>query len=552
VPDGRTLACLSHQKSDEGLDLALDLYDTASGKSWWHKKDWVVVNSRFFDFETLFRIYLGILSGSGKVFEQLSRVAFSPSGHWVVARSAENVMAMDLNSHATIPVPNSIKELLDHRRFTFLAEDRFVGVAGERGDKSAVVEFPSGRVIYKNLFIGGSDVFPVAHGDYVQMRPIKDNPLGIMDLKQGKIVMAGKRKAIDIWDNEYIAERANGDLQIYDIATTKHIEDTKLPEAPLGILKAAVASPDLRWLAVSETSRGALWDLQTGKRLQHVRGFKAGYFGSDATLYLDFPKFEETERTVAKLSLNANEIRAGDPIDEKAHVVMLGHYLLTTVGKEKSGLDRNVTLELRDYLTGKLLWTKTLSDERPRLFWNSNANRLVFFFPARSRTVQSMVKQDPALANRLASVKERDGVYLAQVYDLETGELRDSVILDTGKNSFRITDFEPSNEYLAVSDDQSRVLVYSTKGEVKGAIAGKHPEISTSSQFVAVRTERRQLSLYDLATLDQRAEYDFSSPVAFSAFSADSKRLLILTADQTVYLFDVSAAVRDMNSVAAK
>jgi WD40 repeat protein len=551
-PDGKTLACLTHQKSDVGLDLALDLYDTSNGASLWHKKDWVVVNRSYFDFSTLLRIYVGIQSGSGKVFEQLSRVAFSPSGHWAVACSPENVMAMDLISHATLPLSRGIKDLLDHRRFTFLADDRFLGVAGQRGDKSAVVEFPSGRVIYKDLFIGGSDVFPVAHGDYVQMRPIKDNPLGVMDLKQGKIVMAGKRKTIDIWDNEYIAERADGNLQLYDMATTKHLEDTKLPQAPLGTLKAAVASPDLRWLAVSETSRGALWDLQTGKRLQHVRGFSAGYFGADATLYLDFPKFEETERTVAKVPLNGNEISSGEPIEEKTRAIMAGPYLLTTIGNEKSGFDRNVTLELRDNLTGKVLWTKTFPDESPKLFIQSKANRLVFFWYGRSKTVQSMVNQDPALAARVASVKERDGVYLARVYDLDTGMLHASIVLDTGKNSFRITHLQVANEYLVVSDDQNRVLMYSAKGEVKGAIAGRHPEISTSSQFMAVRTERRQLSLYDLATLDARAEYDFSSPVAFSAFSADGKRLLVLTADQTVYLFDVSATIRDTNSVAAK
>ncbi len=551
-PDGKTLACLTHQKSDEGLDLALDLYDTASGTSLWHKKDWVIVNGRYFDYSTLLRILVGILSGSGRVFEQLSRVAFSPSGHWVVARSPENLMAMELTSHATLTLPGSVKELLESRRFTFLADDRFIGVAGQHGDKSAVVEFPSGRVIYKDLFLGGSDVFPVAHGDYVQMRPIKDSPLGVMDLKQGKIIMAGKRKTIDIWDTEYIAERTDGNLQVYDMATTKHLEDTKLPEAPLGTLKAALASPDLRWLAVSETSRGALWDLQTGKRLQHVRGFSAGYFGPDATLYLDFPKFEETERTVAKVSLNGNEISSGDPIDEKARAILAGRYMLTTVATEKSGFDRNVTLELHDHLTGKLMWTKTFSDERPKLFINANANRLVFFWNGRSKAVQSMVKQDPALAARIGTVKERDGVYFAQVCELDTGMLRESMVFDTGKNSFRITDLNATNEYLAASDDQNRVLVYSAKGEAKGAIAGRHPEISSSSLLVAVWTERRQVSLYDLATLDQRAEYDFSSPVAFSAFSADGKRLLVLTADQIVYLFDVSAAIHDMTDLATK
>jgi hypothetical protein len=57
---------------------------------------------------------------------------------------------------------------------------------------------------------------------------------------------------------------------------------------------------------------------------------------------------------------------------------------------------------------------------------------------------------------------------------------------------------------------------------------------------MSVRTERGALAVYELATLELRATYDFNSRVAFSAFGADGKRLLVLTSDQTVYLFDLT------------
>ena len=128
-------------------------------------------------------------------------MAFSPDGHYFVVHSQQNTMAMDLMSRSPIDLPGSIKALLDDNTFTFLADGRFVGVAGANGDKSAVVEFPSGHVIYKDLDIGGSKIAPVAHGDYVLLRPIKDHPVGIFDLKQNKIVLASKRDAMDLWDD---------------------------------------------------------------------------------------------------------------------------------------------------------------------------------------------------------------------------------------------------------------------------------------------------------------------------------------------------------------
>ena len=42
--------------------------------------------------------------------------------------------------------------------------------------------------------------------------------------------------------------------------------------------------------------------------------------------------------------------------------------------------------------------------------------------------------------------------------------------------------------------------------------------------------------------MQKRNTYDFRSNVAFNAFSGDGKRLVVLTADQTVYMLDPAAA----------
>lgn len=49
------------------------------------------------------------------------------------------------------------------------------------------------------------------------------------------------------------------------------------------------------------------------------------------------------------------------------------------------------------------------------------------------------------------------------------------------------------------------------------------------------------MTLYDLASMEKRDEFTFSNAVEFARFSADGKALFVLSANQTVYLLDVSA-----------
>ena len=47
-------------------------------------------------------------------------------------------------------------------------------------------------------------------------------------------------------------------------------------------------SPDLTWLAISDRSRGGVWNLTSNQQVINARGFRGGYFGPDGVLYVDF------------------------------------------------------------------------------------------------------------------------------------------------------------------------------------------------------------------------------------------------------------------------
>ena len=541
-PDGRTLACLTSGGTDIGYTFDLYLFDTASGDSFFQKKDWVFINPRSFNIIAIWRIALGIAGANEDLYDQLSRLAISPDGHYLVAQSLTNTLAMDLTTRSPINIPGNVKELLNYGRFTFLSDGRFAGVTGSREDKVNVVEFPSGRSINKDILVGGAKISRVARGDFLFLRPIKDNPLGVLALKDGRIFFQSKRTAFDIWDTQGIGERENGDLIVLDLATAKVLESVALPEAQLGSVRAAAASPDLNWLAVSQNSRGAVWNVQTGQRLYHLRGFHGADFSPQGDVMVDFPKYLKTERSIVSLALDHEFIQPKYTLDEKEHTFQNGRYLLTIVSDETGGNpDRNVTFEVRDVANHELLWSKHFAQERPGYFTDSNANSLVLYWQAGSKEIQSLIKQDREAESKLAVFKSREGIDYVEVVDLDTGKLRFSVAIDTGKNSIRVSEMVASSDRLVLADDNNRVLVFGSNGGQIGTLLGSRPEISRTANLITTRTQNGELTLYELQTLQPRAVNNFDSRVAFTAFSADGKRLLVLSANQTIYLLDTAA-----------
>ncbi len=551
APDGKTLACLTREPNDlPFLKFGLDLYDVATGTSFFHKKDWVSIDLQRVRSSAGFGEVLELWNAHRKLLEALAPMAFSPDGHYFVAHSRQNTMAMDLFSRNPIELPGNIKSLLDDS-FVFLANGRLMGVAGGNGEKSEVVEFPGGNVTYKDLNIGGSRLEAVAHGDHVLLRPIKDHPVGIFDLKQNKLIVASKKTAIDLWDNTYIAERLDGDLQVVELSSVQPLEHVRLPDSPLGHVRASALSPDLDWLAISQKSGAAVWNLQTGQRLYYLRGFSAAYFSPDGALYADFPKYLSTERTIARAALTTPEVRPQQTIDEGKRTIETGKYLLTLLPAKENNTFADVTLELRGLTDNQLLWTKHFPHERPGYHVDFPANSLVLYWKGNSQAAHSIAKDDPAAAAALAQFKDKEGALFVQVLDLDTGETRAQLAFDTGNHSFQVVEAIGSLDRLVAADDQNRVLVYSFDGRLKGTIAGHSPEISAKGDLLTVRTERGELELYDLANVQKRATYDFSSRVAFNGFSADGKRLLVLTSDQVVYTLEATAKIAT-NAVATK
>lgn len=538
APDARTLACL-------GANLDLALYDVATSAQIFQKKNFY--KPTLFD---LLRLRWGTMH-AGQVDDDdpdWVSLSFSPDARYFVAgvrnfsdnnfwgtlQARASAIIFDLNARASVNVPDSLKVLLAGQ-YAFLGADRIVARNPQDYRKSALASFPAGQVLEQFSLWGLPS--SVTRGDYFIVRPVKQYAAGVAELGSKNVIIANRLAAIDVYDQFFVAEQLNGELSLYRVAKTEKIGNVVLPRNPLGRLYASAVSPDMRWLAVSERTRGAVWDLTKGARVLHVRGFRSAHFTPDGALYADFPKSEETERTLAKLDPATGHAVAATQVTER-NATLHGPYVVTLrPTKADGGYEQDVTLELRDSATQAQLWTRAFPNEAPVVWVDAADNTVVLLWSAATAAAKAAVANEPNLKQQLAAMKEKEGDYFLQVLDAKTGQARGGLLVETGKGSFRIANVFAAGDWVVVADTTNRVLIYSlARGVQQGRVFGARAALSPAAGLLAVENESGQLTVYELATMTTRDEFNFDAPVKLVRFNADGTRLFALTANQTAYV----------------
>jgi len=526
-PNGRYLACLG-----EEFDLAI--YDVAAGNQVFQKKG-------FFEIRTFNEYFLLILARLlGDTNPHVIEMHFSPDERYLVAGTMGGAtLGVDLGAMQNVSLAGSVRSLIA-RNFTFVGPDKLAGVDVFSPKNSGVVKFPTGESIQKLQF-GNQRLDAATNPRYLLLRPIQKYTLGVLDLQTGKIMLASEKSSLDIFGESYVRERLDGDIGMLSLADEKEVSRVKLPLGQLGRLHAFAVSPDLHWLAISEKSRGGEWDMLNGQRVFYVRGFLGATISAEGVVDADFAKFQETKRSMAHMEPGARRIDPGMEIGD-AQIKQFGNLLVRTTHNGKDDWkQRNITLDgldvtSNDVKSGAVLWSHTYPKEGPTVESERPEGNLVLSWPANSDGAKLEIKNNPLLSARWPKVDAGGGDYFLEVVEPRTGKVIGASIVRSGKGAFRIRNAESAGDWLVVSDSTNRLLVYSVKsGEQTGILFGRRPVLSGSASLLAAENERGQLSLYDLTTLARLEQYVFTSPIAYSYFAADDRRLFVLTGNQTVY-----------------
>lgn len=519
-PDGKHLACMDPQN-------AITVFHVLDGSQVFHKK--LSGAPTRFSMRFLFSPYI-------------AQLEFSLDGRYFLAINRLNGQhcAFDLAEGKPLNLPASIKERLDHS-FAFMSEGRFIGIAGNKGEKSAIVRFPSGE-IQKVFQVQSGQIYPATHGDYLILRPLDKFPAGLVDLSNNKILLTSKQDALDVYDDYFVSERVDGTLSLFQTNKEAPLGQAMFPKSPLPRSQAVAVSADMNWLAVSENTRGAIWDLRTGQLAYHTPSFTAAQFTSENMLVADFPKMGNEERMIAQIDLAGPKV---SPVAKLANrrIHQDGRYLIEQSTDLRNGKNKgDPKLIVSSAENGKELWSRTYPQGIPWLNIDSDHDSMVFVWSASSDFVKEEAKIDPGLKSRIESKKERQGDYFIRIEQASTGASIGRVYVETGMASFRLRWAEAAGDYLALYDSENRLLLYSiADGKRLGQVFGSNGTFSPASKLLVAENEPGILSVYSLPAMEKRMQLAFSDPIAYIQFSRDGKHLFVLTAGQVTYLFDTQA-----------
>jgi WD40 repeat protein len=531
-PDAKHLACLD-------IEFKLNMFNVSDGSRIFQK------NPRYNPIASvlgipsyLFTVYFAALT------QQTGQMQFSPDGRYFVGTdlTGELQAAYDFVEDIFLKLPDTITSRLN-KSFAFTSSDRFVGVAGKLGEKSAVVRFPSGEEL-KTMQVGLSRVYPATNSDYIILRPIEKYPMGVMDLTQNKIFFASKQDSTDFYGQTFASERVDGTLFLYQIKAGKEelLGKADLPQSPLPSTRAISLSADRNWLAVSERSRGAIWNLHNGERVFLNRNFQGAQFTPDNILLADFPKSRDEERVIVRINpANSNfdtSVRPGDRV-----VAQEGLYLVDRRKNPEKPKSLELTqLAVSSAETGKELWVRDCTKGLPWVNFNSEDDKAILLWRASSEFVKDESKSNPQLKKKLESAKEQVGDYYIHVVQASSGKLINTAYIETGRGSFRLRWAEAAGDYLALYDSQNRLLIYSISGGNRlGEIFGINGSLSPANQLLAAENKLGVLTIYSLPSMEERGKLVFEHPLVYVKFSRDGKQLFVLTDDQSVYLFNADA-----------
>jgi WD40 repeat protein len=543
--DAKTLACLDNENE-------LVLIDTASQDRIFEKKKirdadvgagWGI-NSFHYSYEI-----------------DYVNLSFSPDSKYLVESGKYGTVAVNVAERKEVPLNGNLKSLTKIA-FTFLEDGNVFGLADAAGYKASIVNFPQGNVT-QTVEFAGAIPSAVTKGDYVLMRPIKDYDVGVLDLKSGQIVRANKKPAMDIWGDLAVSEMGNGEVAIFGNSSTP-IAHTGLPRPRLAGVEAIAVSGDFRWLAVSEEERGAVWNLSSGQRLYNVKSFHGAFVEGDGA-YVDFPKQEKMERSIARLGISQPGISLAAKVGT-GRFRQHGPYIFAWRREDSDkpeketdpGIERfnryryegenlkyhdyfvpyesNQILEVRDAHNGNTLWTRTFSKDVPRLFVNEDAGVAALSW----HLYQSGAKAEFDKVSGLAKHSDRD--YMIEVIDLHNGDIVGGLVFDTSDGMYGLKDILATRSWIAVHDSYGRTLAYDLKTHsCTGKIFGEPYKIAADGPELMIRYDSRHFSLYEAATMAKEKDYVFSDPVEALRFSSSGDKFFALTSAQTAYVVAASA-----------
>jgi len=552
-PDGQVMACILNTSSPQQHQFGLTLWNVAESEVLLKKDDAFSLSSLDSGQNTNFGFGFTAAGNyswwvTSKLHWPIVRWAFSPDGSRLMANREPTTLVYNLAKQTFEKAEGAIAKL-NRKPFAFVSNDRIAIDNWDSPEKSAVYSFPGGNPI-KQIALGDNELSGVTHGDYMKVSPMKDAALGLVDLGTGQILFSLPNEVLDVYDKTVLMETGEGGVELTSqglVPNATNAENLDLPISQLGEISAAVVSTDGKLLALSNKSRSALWDVETGRRLIYTRPFSAGYFDDTGQFYADFPKYHGQNH--AQAAIDPRQHKASKlPYEATDHVDQLDDLLVEfkPLGAFDQDTAANSDLEVRDLKTNQVLWTRRYPHQTPLVKTMGRGNEMMLAWAnTYAGTGHDEVKAHPELIEEEKKLHDETNGFLVEVVDKHTGKYLRGVVVEVshfGAFFFeRITpQADAAGDFVFVRDGRGSTLIYrfstgARLGEVFGRVLAQD---AVTGLFCASNSEN-ELAVYDAATVHEVKRFAYPSRISFATFLSETKKLLVVTSDQKIHIVDL-------------
>lgn len=572
APNGDYLACVDTATN-------INVINTKTGKKIYEKKEFYPLT--FFEYMTW------LTKSKDEDKTNFFRIKFTPDSRHVmfsrsdrfrfrlrvdmiaVAESENTALALDLTTLKPIDIGKDLKKI-SSRAYVFLDNERILGMPSVKLEDAGVFSFPNGKRLQKFDF-AAQEIKTTSNPKYVIIKPIATGAIGVFDLEKQTVATGMNKADATVWNNLMAFEAVSGSILLREVKyneTEKKFDGTdagtiEIPVSSISNLNAAGVSDNFKWMALSSKSRGGLWNLETGERKVFVRGFKSAIVAGDGSAVGEFPRLDETPRSLVLMNADKNLVVPVRELPERGSRQYGRFVLLRSNLKEKAEkkddkknaqnslneddeeaeikLRQEVRFELKDLIENKVIWTREFAKDAPRYSFDEYSGRLIFYWRLGSDEGKAFLKQNAELKARADALGNKEDDYLVEVVDAFAQKTIGTLLLETGKGSFYIGSGLSEGDWLVLYDSESRVLVYSLKsGQLRHRFFGKRAAANPARNQIAVENFPGEVSVYNLDTGERESNFVINGKAAFVRFNLKGDKLFVLSDAQSAYAFDLN------------
>ncbi|MBZ5541104.1 MAG: PQQ-like beta-propeller repeat protein [Acidobacteriia bacterium] len=480
---------------------------------------------------------------------------FSPDGRYLLTRNlAGTALALDLVQRKRVNVPGSVQH---HARnlLCFVGSDQIAARDAKKDENSVLLAFPGGATLGK-LPLPAAMARSATQQKYLLVQEAGQDDISIVDLETDKVVQKVAGTSADVWNDTLLSYSQDGEVRLAHLGARESLAQGFLPLAPLPTLRTAAVSGDLDEIALGVRGGAGVFRVASGERIVPLPRLYGVWLGGNSEAYVDttspegflVKKVDEKSGTLSDSWRGPKMEGSGGPLQDShpAGPVLLFYFqapfmaLRGVGGLVPLGLQSSSELRAMDIRTGAQLWSRKIPHDAAVPFADPQGERVLLAWRAKTGEARSAAKRDPVAERRYKSAKLSDEDTFFEVLDARTGKTLGGALVQSGAGPEHFSSAFSAGDALIVVKDGTRITVVALgSGEERARLFGSCPAASGEAHLLAV-CDGGRVMLRDLKTGEKRGEESFPDEIVYTRFSADGKRLLVLSAHQEMFVLDVS------------